>query len=94
MSPYNLTLSLPERLTLTEAELVLALLDREVALHPDAGAVLDAASLKVFDSSALALLLALRRRQLARGRALRVHGWPSRLSNLAALYGVRDLLEA
>lgn len=94
MSPYNLTLSLPERLTLKETELVLALLDREAALHPDAGIVLDAALLTVFDSSALALLLALRRRQLARGRALRVNAWPSRLSNLAALYGVRDLLVA
>lgn len=94
MSPYNLTLSLPERLTQIETELVLALLDREVALHPDAGIVLNAAALKVFDSSALALLLALRRRQIARGRALRVNGWPSRLNNLAKLYGVRDLLGA
>lgn len=92
MSPYNLTLSLPERLTLTENRLVLALLDREVGLHPDAGVVLNAAPLKVFDSSALALLLALRRRQTTRGKAFRVSGWPTRLNQLADLYGVRELL--
>lgn len=92
MSPYSLTLTLPQRVTQTEAELVLALLEREVALHPEAGVVLDAASLTVFDSSALALLLALRRRQTSQGRVLRVSGWPSRLSQLARLYGVRDLL--
>lgn len=41
-----------------------------------------------------ALLLALRRRQIAHGMVLRVDGWPRRLNNLAALYGVRDLLAA
>ncbi len=92
MSPYNLTLSLPERLTLGECQRVLALLDREAALHPDAYIVLDAAPLTVFDSSALALLLELRRRQGAGGKALRVSGWPSRLNQLAQLYGVRGLL--
>jgi len=92
MIPYNLILTLPERLTLTEVSLVLALLDRQVALHPEAGIVIDAASLTVFDSSALALLLALRRRQVSRGRVLRVNGWSQRLAQLATLYGVRGLL--
>lgn len=92
MSPYILTLTLPQRVTQTETELVLALLEREVALHPTAGIVLDAAALTVFDSSALALLLSLRRRQTSQGRVLRVSGWPQRLAQLATLYGVRDLL--
>ncbi|MBT9465571.1 STAS domain-containing protein [Hydrogenophaga sp.] len=92
MSQYTLTLTLPERLTLAETTLILARLDRETALHPRAGVVLNAASLNVFDSSALALLLAVRRGQITRGKVLRVSGWPSRLNQLATLYGVRDLL--
>ena len=83
---------LPERLTLEEAVPALARLDDQLGRQADATAVLDASSLRDFDSSALAVLLELRRRLEARGKSLRVEGWPPRLKNLAGLYGVQDLL--
>lgn len=86
------TLELPERLTLADADQTLARLDGELAQLADATVVVNAGSLQVFDSSALAVLLELRRRLMAQGRTLRVNGWPRRLEDLAALYGVRDLL--
>jgi phospholipid transport system transporter-binding protein len=86
------TLELPERLTLADADQTLARLDGELAQHADATVVVNAGSLQVFDSSALAVLLELRRRLMAQGKTLRVNGWPRRLEDLAALYGVRDLL--
>ena len=88
------TLELPERLTLSEADQTLARLGGELAQHADAVVVVNTGSLRVFDSSALAVLLELRRRLLAQGKTLRVNGWPRRLEDLAALYGVRDLLAA
>jgi len=56
--------------------------------------VLDASGLQAFDSSALAVLLTLRRRAQAQGGVLQVQGMPERLQGLAALYGVADLLAA
>jgi phospholipid transport system transporter-binding protein len=88
------TLELPERLTLAEADQTLARLGGQLASQPDATVVVHAGSLQVFDSSALSVLLELRRRLLAQGRALQVSGWPRRLEDLASLYGVRDLLAA
>jgi phospholipid transport system transporter-binding protein len=46
-----------------------------------------------FDSSALAVLLGLRRVLIHKGTALRVEGMPQRLRELASLYGVMDLLQ-
>lgn len=53
---------------------------------------LDASSLREFDSSALAVLLGLRRFLSQKGCALRVEGMTPRLRELASLYGVIDLL--
>jgi len=53
---------------------------------------LDASALTEFDSSALAVLLGLRREVVARGSALQVEGMSPRLRELASLYGVMDLL--
>lgn len=86
------TLALPERLTLAEADQTLARLGGDLASQPDATVVVDAGPLQVFDSSALSVLLELRRRLLAQGRGLRVSGWSRRLEDLASLYGIRDLL--
>ena len=63
-------------------------------LDNDAGTevVVDAAALQRFDSSALAVLLELRRQCLAAGKGLRVSGLPARLRDLAGLYGVGELL--
>ncbi|MDP3252509.1 MAG: STAS domain-containing protein [Hydrogenophaga sp.] len=86
------TMALPERLTLEEAVPTLRRLDGQLAQQPDGMVVLDATSLREFDSSALAVLLELRRRLQARGKSLRVEGWPPRLQDLAGLYGVQELL--
>ncbi|WP_353236658.1 STAS domain-containing protein [Limnohabitans sp.] len=55
--------------------------------------VLDAADLTDFDSSALAVLLGLRRVLTQKGSDLRVEGMSPRLLELARLYGVLDLLQ-
>ena len=53
----------------------------------------DASALSDFDSSALAVLLGLRRVAKAQGRSVLVEGMSARLRELATLYGVRDLLQ-
>ncbi|MDI9233774.1 STAS domain-containing protein [Limnohabitans lacus] len=55
--------------------------------------LVDASALSVFDSSALAVLLGLRRVAKAQGRSVLVEGMSDRLRELATLYGVLDLLE-
>jgi phospholipid transport system transporter-binding protein len=52
----------------------------------------DAGSLQSFDSSALALLLDLRRSAVAENAILKVHNAPERLTQLATLYGVNELI--
>lgn len=54
--------------------------------------VLDASALTQFDSSALAVMLACRRDVLAAGKTFAVHGLPVKLSQLAGLYGVAELI--
>lgn len=56
--------------------------------------VVDATALVRFDSSALAVLLALRRETLGMGKGFVVRGMPPRLENLAALYGIVELLSS
>jgi len=60
----------------------------------DAAVVADATALRHFDSSALAVLLDCRREALALGKNFAVKGLPTRLRELAGLYGVADLLPA
>lgn len=55
--------------------------------------VLDASDLTDFDSSALAVLLGLRRVLTQKGSDLRLVGMSPRLLELARLYGVLDLLQ-
>lgn len=63
------------------------------ALPAGSPAVLDAAPLLQFDSSALALILGLRRHCQASGRPpLQVQGLSERLQGLAKLYGVAELM--
>ena len=52
----------------------------------------DASKLEVFDSSALALLLDLRRSAMSANSTLTIHNAPARLTQLAALYGVSELI--
>jgi phospholipid transport system transporter-binding protein len=84
---------LPERLTLDEAAAALATLRAAVAEQGVAGDVtVNAGALRQFDSSAVAVLLELRRDLQPQGRALLVQDWPPRLQDLVRVYGVQDLL--
>ena len=60
----------------------------------EAGMVVDASALQRFDSSALAVLLEFRRECLAMGRHFSIQGLAPKLADLAALYGIAELLPA
>jgi phospholipid transport system transporter-binding protein len=53
---------------------------------------LDLAGIDTFDSSLLALLLDLRRSASAEGKVLGIHNAPAKLTQLATLYGVNELI--
>jgi phospholipid transport system transporter-binding protein len=86
-------LLLPPTLTLPQATETVSRLRAEFAAAPagDAFAV-DASSLVDFDTSALAVLLDGQRLARERGVPLLVQGAPAKLRQLAALYGVEELL--
>ena len=85
-------LVLPERVTLTEATQVLTVLESRL---PATGVVqLDASALQTFDSSVVAVLLALQRRLATHGQKLQVCQRSDRLQALVTLYGVAELLPA
>ena len=86
------SLKLPGTLLHDQANACLADWLALLAKAPAAEVVLDASALTEFDSSALAVLLGLRRTLIAQGKALRVEGMTPRLRELAVLYGVIDLL--
>ena len=84
-------LRLPEELNHASANACLAQLAE--GLGTESGdVVVDAQPLQRFDSSALAVLIEFRRACAGVGRALVVKGLPPRLRDLAALYGVEELL--
>lgn len=85
-------LSLPDTLTQTQASDCLKSLSDGVQREADARVVVDAGLLRSFDSSALAVLLAVRRECARAGKHFAVHALPDRLRALAALYGVEALL--
>jgi len=85
-------LALPAVLTHAQAGPCLEQLSAGIAAGPQQ-LVLDAQALQEFDSSALAVLLELRRACLRLGKQLTIEGAPERLMHLASLYGVRALLE-
>ena len=87
-------LTLPETLTLAHANA--AVRSVEQALEQggvEGGAlVIDATSLRNFDTTAIAVLLEARRLAQAAGLALSVHGAPAAMVQLAGLYGVDGLV--
>ena len=87
----NLTLALPQRITHAEAQTVLEGL-LAVAQTQPGPMVLDASALRVFDTSALAVVLACQRAALSRGATLTLQGLPERAKTLAKVYGVSQLL--
>ena len=85
-------LLLPATITSADAQDALRMLAQAMKREPAAGAVIDASALQHFDSAALALLLECQRLAQASGRAFAVRGAPPKLSQLARLYGVEELL--
>ena len=87
-------LVLPTELTQKQASACLRMLVQGLKSGAEAEVVVDATALARFDSSALAVLLELRRESLAIGKRFAVQGLPVRLGNLATLYGIFDLVPA
>ena len=87
-------LRLPAVLMHPEAGACRVQLVQAMASTQDRVVLLDASDLQQFDSSALAVILACRREALALGRTLQVKGLSARLTELAALYGVLEWLQA
>ena len=86
------SLQLPKELTYRQARECLLRLRPLVASHAAQQVLVDASAVKVFDSSALAVLLACRRAALEAGKQLVVSGLPKGLKSMAVLYGVDGLL--
>ena len=87
-------LVLPAQLTHDEAPACARMLAQALRTQGQSHAVADAGALQQFDSSALAVLLDCRREALSQGKTFAVANMPRRLRELAAVYGVADLLAA
>jgi phospholipid transport system transporter-binding protein len=87
-------LVLPAELTHEHALACCRMLAQGMRQQSEPTVVADASALSTFDSSALAVLLECRREALAAGKKFAVARMPQRLRDLAALYGVADLLPA
>ena len=85
-------LELPTELTHTQANACLRMLRQGLGAGDDPEVVVDASALTRFDSAALAVLLEFRRAALACGKRMLVRGLPTSLGDLAALYGIIELL--
>ena len=85
-------LALPDAVTQASAVACLEALSKALALETDSDVVLDAGNLTRFDSTALAVLLDVRRQVLTMGKQFAVKDVPQRLQDLAALYGIAELL--
>lgn len=85
-------LVLPADLTRKQASACLRMLVQGLRVLADKELVVDASALERFDSSALAVLLALRRESQAHGKILRIRSLPTRLHDLATVYGIAELL--
>ena len=86
------TLQLPRELTYRQARECLLSLRPQVTAFAAPQVPVDASAVKVFDSSALAVLLACRRAAVAAGKQLQVLGLPKGLQSMATMYGVDGLL--
>ncbi|MDP2264478.1 MAG: STAS domain-containing protein [Hydrogenophaga sp.] len=84
--------ALPAQLTLGTAVQAREQLAGALAQSEDQAVRLDAGALTQFDSSAIAVLLDLRRDLQSQGKQLVVENWPERLKALVGLYGVGELL--
>ena len=85
-------LQLPRELTYRQARSCLVQLPPQVKAIVGAQVRVEASGVEVFDSAALAVLLACRRTAKAADKQLVVVGLPQGLQSMAALYGVDGLL--
>jgi phospholipid transport system transporter-binding protein len=85
-------LVLPESITQASAVACLAALSKALPGEAGGDVVLDAGQLSRFDSAALAVLLDMRRQVLKMGKQFVVRDMPKHLQDLAALYGIAELL--
>jgi phospholipid transport system transporter-binding protein len=85
-------LVLPETVTVAEARDVLQMLIQTVRRDRGDALTIDASALKEFDTAAVAVLLECLRQAKAWGMRFVVKGAPAKLVELAALYGVAELL--
>ena len=90
MTPAT-TMALPATLTHAQAAAVAQQLQKTL-LSAKQTCVLDASALQQFDSSALAVLLAVCRMAAQQSLALQIIGLPKRAVQLATLYGVSEIL--
>jgi phospholipid transport system transporter-binding protein len=86
-------LVLPAEITNQQARAAAATLQQGMQTLDGSEVVLDASAMVKFDSSALAVLLQCRREALQAGKRFEVRGTPSRLRDLATLYGIEGLLQ-
>lgn len=84
------TIALPAVLTIAEARATLAQLRQ--AMAAEAAPVIDGSALKTLDSSAIAVLLDCQRQAVAAGKRLQLQALPTKLIELARLYGVDALI--
>jgi phospholipid transport system transporter-binding protein len=85
-------LTLPAQLTVDEAQATLTALLRDMAGESAKTVELDASALDQIDTAVLAVLLACRRSAIKQDKTLVVRGAPARLTVLATLYGVQELV--
>jgi phospholipid transport system transporter-binding protein len=86
-------LVLPTELMHEQAPACARMLAQALRSEHEDTVVADAGALQHFDSSALAVLLDCRREALAVGKSFAVVHLPARLRELAAVYGVGELLQ-
>ena len=87
-------LVLPSDLVQGTATQSLQVLSQALANAPEAQVTVDASALARFDSTALAVCLELRRLSTSADKTLAWQGMPSRLLDVARLYGIAELLPA
>ena len=86
-------LTLPEAVRLGNAEQVLSSLTKGLQGQPSKAKVqLDASALHDFDSTVLAVVLECKRRAQALGHDMVLKGAPTKLEELARVYGLTALL--
>lgn len=84
-------LKFPAKVTHDDAGALARSLKSQIAAQPGS-VVIAVDELREFDSSALAVLLACRREALLGGKPFSASGLPSKLVQLAMLYGVAQLV--